>query len=108
MVYFFTTTLKPAFFGLQWMFCDGRGWSLISTSVLVTLSPFLVFQELINCCSEWVSTAETLNRWHPVGLCGYIKYVECITGIVAWFTPLWEEIWSNDGPASSREKLLLH
>jgi len=86
MVYFFTTTLKPAFFGLQWMFCDGRGWSLISTSVLVTLSPFLVFQELINCCSEWVSTAETLNRWHPVGLCGYMKYVECIIGMVAWFT----------------------
>ena len=33
-----------------------------------------------------VSTAETLNRWHPVGLCGYMKYVECIIGMVAWFT----------------------
>src|SRR5882762_10847408 len=43
--------LKPAFSRLILMFYDGRGQSMISTSVLVTLSPFLVFQELINCCS---------------------------------------------------------
>ena len=51
LVFFFITTLKPAFSRLLWMFCDYRGQSMISASVLVTLPPFLVFQELINCCS---------------------------------------------------------
>jgi len=37
-----------------------------------------------------------------------MKYVECIPHTVAWFTPVWEEIWCNDGPASSKERLWLH
>jgi len=28
--------------------------------------------------------------------------------MVAWFTPVWEEIWYNDGQASSKERLWLH
>ena len=37
-----------------------------------------------------------------------MEYVECITDMVAWFTPVWEEIQYNDGQASSKERLWLH
>ena len=37
-----------------------------------------------------------------------MKYVECIPDMVACLTPVWEEIWCHDGPASSKERLWLH
>jgi len=77
MLYFFTTILKPVFFRLQWMFCDERGWSLISTNVsdnFVSISGLpgadLLFSEVGNLQQEAINRLASSRFTCICGVCG--------------------------------------
>jgi len=53
---------------------------------------FPAFQELINCCAWWVSTAESLDGWSPEVLYQCRKYLKGNMDTVEWFTEDLEEI----------------
>src|SRR5882762_7804919 len=92
-LFFFCTAFKSFYLRLKSIVHDMRGWFLISTSTLATWAAFPAFQELINCCAQWVPAAESFNGWSPEGLYWYGKYFEGNMDMVVSFLQALKEIW---------------
>jgi len=60
-LFFFHTAFKSACLRLKQIKYDVRSLFLILRSHLATWAAFPAFQELINCCAQWVPAAESFN-----------------------------------------------